>query len=190
MSSLLLVISATTVFAKDCPPWFKWTNTSSSGYCVCASEITGAIECDQTKQESSLRRASCVFYDSEIYDVVVGGCPFLFPKNIGFTFPLLSNLSLLNITVCGNLSQELKGPLCGKCTGNTGISVYSIGSQCVPCNPVNIVYYLLLQYLPITLMFLVTLFLRLNITVAPMFFSATLYMIYGILLQVSHDILH
>ena len=62
----------------------------------------------------------------------------------------------------------MKGPLCGKCTGDTGPSIYSVGSECVPCSPVNVVYYILLQYLPTTLLFLVVLFFRVNVTAAPM----------------------
>ena len=62
----------------------------------------------------------------------------------------------------------MKGPLCGKCTGDTGPSIYSVGSECVPCSPVNVVYYILLQYLPTTLLFLVVFMFRVNITAPPM----------------------
>ena len=44
----------------------------------------------------------------------------------------------------------------------------SVGNQCVPCSPVNVVYYLLLQYLPSTILFLVVILFRLNVTAAPM----------------------
>ena len=36
------------------------------------------------------------------------------------------------------------------------------------CSPVNVVYYLLLQYLPSTILFLVVILFRLNVTAAPM----------------------
>ena len=53
---LVLVISATALSTRDCPPWFKWVNTSySSGYCLCASEVIGPIQCDQINQKSYLR---------------------------------------------------------------------------------------------------------------------------------------
>ena len=167
---LVLVISATALSTRDCPPWFKWVNTSdsSSGYCVCASEVIRPIQCDQINQKSYLRLASCVFYDSDKDDIVAAGCPFFFPNNNALKFLLPNNVNDLNKFVCGNFSREVKGPLCGKCTGNTGPSVYSVGSECVPCTPINVLYYLLLQYVPITLLFLVVLLLRLNITAAPM----------------------
>ena len=166
---LVLVISATALSTRDCPPWFKWVNTSySSGYCVCASEVIGPIQCDQINQKSYLRLAGCVFYDSDKDEIVAARCPFIFPNSNALKFLLPDNVNDLNKFVCGNFSREVKGPLCGKCTGNTGPSIYSVGSECVPCSLINIVYYLLLQYLPITLLFLVVLLLRLNVTAAPM----------------------
>ena len=62
----------------------------------------------------------------------------------------------------------MKGPLCGRCTNNTGPSVYSVGTKCVPCSPVNILYYLLLQYLPSTVIFLLVIVFRPSLTSAPM----------------------
>ena len=49
--------------------------------------------------------------------------------------------------VCGNLSREVK---VGKVHQWHKPSVYSIGIECVSCSPINILYYLLLQYLPST----------------------------------------
>ena len=56
--------------------------------------------------------------------------------------------------------------MCGRCANGTGPSVTSIGSQCVKCSAVNILYYLLLQHLPATIIFLLV--LRINVTAAPM----------------------
>ena len=136
---ILLVVSAGKVSAEDCPPWFEKVN--SSGCCVCSTTQPDVIDCDQRNQLSSLRLASCAFYDSDIDGVVAALCPYLLSEGAGLTFPLPGNLSDLNEIVCGNFSREVRGPLCGHCTGNTGPSVYSVGSQCVPCSPVNVVYY-------------------------------------------------
>ena len=166
---LVLFISVTALGTRDCPPWFKWVNTSSSsGYCICASEVIGQIQCDQLNQKSYLRVAGCVFYDSDKDEVVAARCPFLPANSSSIKFLLPSNVNDLNEYVCGIFHREAKDPICGKYTGNTGPSIYSVGSQCVPCRPINVVYYLLLQYAPITLLFLVVLLLKLNITAAPM----------------------
>ena len=180
MAALSIVILLVTVVGNteqvgDCPPWFKWVNTtwpSTNGtYCACRSTgLNLYIKCDQRHQQSSLRLAACVFYDSQTDDVVVAECPFLFPKLMtkNNVIPLPQEVSELNTYICGSLSREVNGPLCGKCVHGTGPSIYSIGNECVPCSPVNVVYYLLLQYLPTTVIVLVVVVFRLNVTSAPM----------------------
>ena len=175
--SLLHLLVTTTAVAciakavKECPPWFEWVNTSdSSGYCACPSQVPDFIHCDERNQRTSISQGSCIFYNPK-EDITRGsGCSFFFPahatKNGMFTLP--ANVSELNNVVCGNLSREVKGPLCGRCTNGTGPSVYSIGIECVSCSPINIFYYLLLQYLPSTGMFLIVIIFRPNITSGPM----------------------
>ena len=172
----ILAITTTTAVCltdgeKECPPWFEWVNSSdSSGYCACSERLSWGIKCDQRKQMSFVWPGNCVFYDNNKDAMFAGRCPFVFSDSVlktGF-FPLPANVSELNSVVCGYLSREVKGPLCGRCTNNTGPSIYSIGIQCVPCSPVNILYYLLLQYLPSTLIFLIVIVFRPTITSAPM----------------------
>ena len=173
---ILLVVSATAVSVagygvRECPPWFEWVNTSdSSGYCVCAAVTPSYIYCDQMHQTSYLLQGACTFYDAESDQIWGSSCPFLFPDDVlqDGMFPLPANVSELNTVVCGNLTREVKGLLCGRCTANTGPSIYSVGSRCVHCSPVNILYYLLLQYGPSTLIFLLIIIFRPNITSAPM----------------------
>ena len=156
---------------KECPPFFEWVNTSDScGYCVCDEEMPPGIQCEQRNQVSLLSEVSCTFYDSEKDIIWVYRCPFSVPKRAtkNGMFVLPSNASELNSVVCGNLSREVKGPLCGRCTNNTGPSIYSVGVECVSCSPMNILYYILLQYLPSTLMFILVIVFRPNITSPPM----------------------
>ena len=173
---ILLVVFATAVSGAgygvgECPPWFEWTNTSDfSGYCACGTASPVVIFCSQQKQTSYVLQGSCTFYDAKTDKIWGSRCPFLFPDNVlqDGMFSLPTNVSELNTVVCGTLSREVKGPLCGRCTGNTGPSIYSVGSRCVHCSPVNILYYLLLQYGPSTLLFLLVIIFRPNITSAPM----------------------
>ena len=174
---ILLVMSATAVDVaeygvRECPPWFEWVNTSdSSGYCVCATAATPMVTfCSQRKQTSYVLQSSCTFYDAKSDQIWGSRCPFFFPDDViqDGMFPLPANISDLNTVVCGNLTREVKAPLCGRCTANTGPSIYSVGSRCVHCSPVNILYYLLLQYGPSTLIFLLVIIFRPNITSAPM----------------------
>ena len=149
---------------KECPPWFEWVNTSdSSGYCDCLSEVPNFIHCDERNQRSSISQGSCIFYNHK-EDISATSCLCFFPtKNGMFTLP--ANVSELNIVVCGNLSREVKCPLCGRCTNGTGPSAYSIGIECIPR---NIFYYLPLQYLPSMGMFVIVIVFRPNITSEPM----------------------
>ena len=156
----------------ECPPWFKWENTTGSRFpqCICSKMMPYSIECSQEKQRSSLRLASCIFHVPTINDTVVAICSLLFPdrviKNGHIRLP--ANVSELNNFICSSLSRKVEEPLCGKCTNGTGPSIYSVGNQCVPCSPASIVYYLLLLYLPTTLLFLAIVLLRVNVAAAPM----------------------
>ena len=175
MVPMLLLVLATTSVAvsqvKECPPWFESLNTAHScGDCFCAKEVPRFIQCDERKQRTLILQGTCVFYDSKENRTIGTYCPFIFPESSteNGMFPLPANVSELNSVVCGNLGREVKGPLCGRCTNGTGPSIYSVASQCAPCSPVNILYYLLLQYLPSTVIFVLVIIFRPNITSAPM----------------------
>ena len=169
LTLLVMAVVSLVETVEECPPWFEWVNISdSSGYCACSTNLPIFVYCEERSQKSSISQGSCTFYDSQT--VRGSRCPFLFPDDAirDGTFPLPANVSELNSVVCGNPSREVKGPLCGRCTNNTGPSIYSVGSRCVPCRPVNILYYLLLQYLPSTIIFILIIIFRPNIASAPM----------------------
>ena len=170
--SLLVVLVASACLVDGCPPWFEWVNTSdtSCGYCACPRDVPYYIHCDERKQISSISQASCIFYNSEEDIITVAGCSFFLPDRVtkNGMFALPSNVSKLNSVMCGNLSRKVKTPLCGRCTNGTGPSIYSIGIKCVPCNLVHILYYLMLQYLPSTVIFILVMIFRPNVTSAPM----------------------
>ena len=159
---------------EECPPWFTLNNDKSSNFpqCVC-SDIDAwenAIRCDQKDRISFLSLGFCALFDSTINDTVVANCPYVFPKHLvaDRCIHLPQNLSELNQFICGNLNRDIGNPLCGKCTNSTGPPIHSVGSQCVSYNAVNIVYYLLLRYLPTTIIFVVIMVFRISVTSAPM----------------------
>ena len=169
LTLLVMTVVSLVEAVEECPPWFEWVNISdSSGYCACSTNVPKFVYCEERSQKSSIFQGSCTFYDSQT--IRGSRCPFLFPDDAikDGTFPLPANVSELNSVVCGNLSREVKGPLCGRCTNNTGPSVYHVGSRCVPCSLVNILYYMLLQYLPSTIIFILIIIFRPNIASAPM----------------------
>ena len=160
------------VHTEECPPWFTQENTTSSNSptCACSTTQQYKIHCNQVKQESSLTLGYCAFQDTATNGTVVAACPYVFPKYliVNYRIPLPRRVSELNSFMCGNLNRETGSYLCGRCTNGTGPAIYYFGSKCVPCSAVNILYYLLLQYLPNTIMFLAIIVFRINITAAPM----------------------
>ena len=169
--TLLLFLSVSGA-EVECPPWFilEHSNSSTFPLCVCSDALEIAITCKQRERTSFLKIGHCAFQDVESNQTVVGSCPYVFPTHLihdGF-IRLPEKLSELNSFICGHLKREIRAPLCGRCTNGTGPSIYSIGSQCVSCSKVNILYYLLLQYVPTTIMFLVIIVFRVHIVSAPM----------------------
>ena len=162
--SILSVIDA----VEDCPPWSTWDN--STAQCECSDAMEYAITCDQKKQRSFLQLGHCACHNTTTNGTVVAACPYVFPDHLIVDGHILlpNKSSELNQFVCGNLNRDIGTPLCGRCTNGTGPSIYSYGSQCVSCSAVNIAYYLLLQYLPTTILFVAIIVFRFNITSAPM----------------------
>ena len=164
----LLSLLSVTGTVEDCPPWSTWDN--STAQCECSDAMEYAITCDQQKQKSFLQLGYCACHNTTTNGTVVAGCPYVFPHYLIVQryIPLPNKSSELNNFICGNLNRDIGTPLCGRCTNGTGPSIYSYGSQCVSCSAVNIVYYLLLQYLPTTILFVAIIVFRFNITSAPM----------------------
>ena len=166
VAALLSVLSVIDT-VEDCPPWSTWDN--STAQCECSDAMEYAITCDQQKQKSFLQLGYCACHNTTTNGTVVAACPYVFHHLIvQGHIPLPNKSSELNQFICGNLNRSIGAPLCGRCTNGTGPSIYSLGSQCVSCSAVNIVYYLLLQYLPTTILFVAIIVFRFNITSAPM----------------------
>ena len=155
----------------ECPPWFvSGNNSGSSPQCACSPYAPIMIDCVQKEYKSYLILGHCAFRISYLNDTVVAQCPYVFPQHLfeGFKLWLPSRVDELNSFICTKLNRTVGENTCGRCANGTGPSVTSIGSQCVKCSAVNILYYILLQYLPATIIFLLVLLLRINVTAAPM----------------------
>ena len=155
----------------ECPPWFvSGNNSGSSPQCVCSPYVSFMIDCVQKEYKSYLILGHCAFRISYLNKTVVAECPYVFPQHLfeGFKLRLPSRVDKLNSFICIKLNRTVGENTCGRCANGTGPSVTSIGSQCVKCSAVNILYYILLQYLPATIIFLLVLLVRINVTAAPM----------------------
>ena len=166
--------------AVHCPPWFiSYANTTLSNttqpysHCVCSQHLPFRIICSQETFHSYLTLRNCAFWDNGSNSTMVGGCPYIMPYNISveMMLELPQDVHALNSFLCTenlkrNVDNHSSG--CGRCADGRGPSVTTVGSQCVECSAVNVLYYCLLQYLPATIVFLLILLVQIDVTSAPM----------------------
>ena len=170
MILLLLLSVRVSSSVVECPPWFSQVNQTSSAFpqCVCSSAVESIIHCSQSERTSYVKVGHCAYqYQNE---TVAARSPYVFPQHLihGGFIRLPHNLSDLNSFTCGHLHREEGTLFCGRCTNGTGPSIYSFGSQCSSCSMLNLIYYLLLQYVPVTIIFLAILWSRYSIVSPPM----------------------
>ena len=181
--ALIGLLAASSVQGKNnsrdtpCPPWFiSYANctatitTEKYSHCICSPYLAFRITCQQMEHTSYLKLGNCAFYNNVTGDTIVGACPYIFPEHLFVNqfLKLPQNVNKLNSAICSNLTREVGQSMCGRCINGTGPSVTSVGSQCVECRAVNVLYYILLRYLPATIIFLVILSLQVNVVLAPM----------------------
>ena len=113
---------------------------------------------------------------------MLSSCPYVFPDHVFDAYDydhhhrlkLPKNPLALNSFMCNLLNRTVESGRCGHCTNGTGPSIGTVGIQCVECSPVNILYHIILRYLPATAVFLFVLIVQIDITSAPM----ALYVLY------------
>ena len=172
----LAAVSSVVSQEEVCPPWFVYnSNITRYGglqqysHCVCGANLPFEIQCNIENYTSSLLSGNCAFWSSKTARTVVGHCPYVFPEHrlLGRIIKLPRNVQELNSFLCGSLNRETDGAICGRCANGTGPSVSSFGSQCAQCSPVNALYYVLLHYLPATIIFLFIVIAQVDITSTP-----------------------
>ena len=111
-------------------------------------------------------------YEEEERTIYIAPCAFSgnFTKSTSgqYVEVPVQNVSELNTHMCGPMNR--KGRLCSECIEGFGPSVISFGSVCSDCTGAwyGIPLYLFLEFVPITVFYIVILFFRVNITSAPM----------------------
>ena len=182
------VMTAVTEKEMLCPPWFiphniSTTHNTSQPYCVCSHEFPFLIYCNQFTGTTFLRLGHCAFWDGTSNNtLVLSSCPYTFSdhvfsnhdSNYYHLLKLPKNPLSLNSFMCNLLNRAVESGRCGRCTNGTGPSIGTVGIQCVECSPVNILYHILLRYLPATAVFLFVLIVQIDVTSAPM----ALYVLY------------
>ena len=182
------VVTAVTGQEMLCPPWFiphngSTTHNTSQPYCVCSQEFHFLIQCNQFTGTTFLRFGHCAFWDASSNNtLVMSSCPYTLSDHVfndldhdsHHWLKLQKNPLSLNSFMCNHLNRTVESGRCGRCTNGTGPSIGTVGIQCVECSPVNILYHILLRYLPATAVFLLIFIVQIDITSAPM----ALYVLY------------
>ena len=154
----------------SCPTWFYYSNTTNQ--CECGATYSMELNCNQEEMKAEIADGFCATSTGQEGLYYAGDCPFIHTENN--TDRILSELpsdpDLLNDTMCGPYNR--KGLLCGRCIDGYGPAVYSLDMKCANCSRLSTGYaisvYLLLEFIPITLFFIVIVIFRLNITAGPL----------------------
>lgn len=165
----------------NCPPWFFYNE--SVALCQCFESLNADAMC--TSEEALLRFGRCMTYQEGI-GTAVGSCAYYhvdsFLDNVteGLFITLPRNITQLNDYMCAPLNR--KGYQCNECLDDFGVSLTSLGYQCSNCSGTwyGVPLYLFLEFVPITIFYVILLVYRWNVTSAPMtsfvmFSQLTLY---------------
>ena len=164
---VLFLVEVAAVLASGCPTWFIHTDEG----CKCGAQVLGLI-CNEEDNTIETMNGCCVTFDNFTESVLIGLCPYSYhTKQTKRYYHVLPNdTAKLNNALCGPYNR--KGLMCGKCIKGFGPAVYSANFQCANCSHISTGYavslYLILTYLPITILFLIVVFFHFNITSGPM----------------------
>ena len=150
-----------------CPPWFiqrKIAGDNTTVECVCGPPTKGII-CNPKTCNTSLHIRHCMTYDPVTRSQVEGGCFLKSMRDSITTLP--SNVSELNNFMCGSFNRE--DQLCGACKEGYGPALLT-DYDCAKCSSQNYSWalYLLLQFLPITVFYLIIVMFQVSATSGPL----------------------
>ena len=148
-------VSSVTAGNTSCPLCYYYNDTQ---------------QCERLKV-LEITDGNCITFSGK--DLYTGKCPFGHRGNRTdrMHFELPCDPDKLNDMMCGPYNR--KGLLCGRCIDGYGPPVYSYDLKCADCSKLSTGYavtlYLLLDLIPVTLLFICMVIFRLNITSGPLF---------------------
>ena len=154
-----------------CPPGLFCVK----GRCECGKYPYHFLSCNGTS--SMVLRYNCVTFDQHTNDTLVGNCYCTVKRTEvknGFTGDLLyhqlpRSVHQLDDLMCSPLNRT--GTLCGQCLPDHYPLAYSFNMTCIPCPHVrwNWFRYIMAAFIPVTLLYIVILLFRINITSSHLF---------------------
>ena len=183
------------VTIKDCPPGFVPTGYSNSTTCNCAGNSTvaysGYLICDRGNDEQYTASLTGGHWMGQLEnETLVGTCPpqFCLINATQKYDTLPQSFTELDGHLCG--AQSRTGILCGSCKPGYGPAINSRSKQftCVPCENVNtaahVTYYILLEYVPIFILFLALIVFNVRLTTGP----ANAFILYSQVISSTFDL--
>ena len=161
-----------TVDMLHCPPGMIFNDSAgeSGSRCVCRGDYGGLILCHSVLFYSELQRGSWIGIQNDTSsDFVVGQCPYCSLFTNDRTLALPPDVSQHMSVQCESINRT--GVLCGQCLPGYGPVVNGFAFECHKCSPSeakhNWVFYLLTEFLPILIFFLVVLFFNVSVSSGP-----------------------
>ena len=155
---------------NQCPPWFFYDAGSEKCECYMSSDTDNLVRC--TDQGALLKYGQCMTYE-EGEGLFIGRCQSfeINGHNVSTTSPgyitLPDNVSELNDYMCRPMNR--KGIVCSECAEGFGPSLTFYGFSCANCTGAwfGIPLFLFLEFVPITVFYLIILIFQLGLTSSP-----------------------
>ena len=150
--------------ALSCSPGFVPQGNS----CVCGKWPNGIIICDEDSRSASMQIGYCMTYGNETGEVRAGACQQSYFRNDSYKFyySLPSEAFDLDDRVCG--PSNSRGLLCGECRDGFTASP-PLDINCINCTGASHgwIKAITISFLPVTLIFCVTITLAISIVSGP-----------------------
>ena len=167
--SVVLVLLLCVGSISSCRTWFYRPDGKE---CVCGDAVGGIISCLNLTGDVGILNSFCLTSNSvDDNTSVVGRCLFILNHGQvaagtdGLYIKVYPDISEQDNQTCGYLNRQ--GRLCGSCREHHYVSAYSYDLKCYHCTSglmSNIVKYLLVAYLPLTLFFVFVILFRISVT--------------------------
>ena len=161
--------------------WFCFNSATNTYVCI----DDGSITC--SKKGPLLRFGHCATYSEDTRFLSIAACPIMITQLAGYnvTIPgyiqLPSNITKLSDYMCGPLNR--KGIICSECDDGFGPSITCVCARCTDAW-YGVPLFLFLQFVPITVFYLIILVFQISLTSAPM----TCFVMYAQFIVMSLDI--
>ena len=148
----------------SCPTWHYYNNVT--GVCECGFKL----HCSSDRNQVEIYNSRCATSSGKEGDYYIGYCPFKHIANSTNRMfsEMPSNASQLDEVMCGPYNRQ--GLLCGECKDGYGHAVLEL--KCANCSSLwsgyAISLYLLLQFVPTTLIYIGLAILHLKLTSGPL----------------------